>query len=157
MHPAYLDNLNKPMKIINLKMYHELKGKTGTIFMGKTDDFLAHIKEWKKLDELESEKADDILSKYEIYNNFYTVASGTVFMGFFLGVAFLAMMASSLMFKILSGATTDINRYEMLRKIGVSRELLTKSIYKELFIVFLAPAIIGMVHVLIGMNMFGFV
>lgn len=162
MHPTYLDNLNKPKKIIDLKMYHKLKGKTGTIFIGKTDDFLAHTKEWKKLDELESEKykdvkADDILSKYEIYNHFYANASGTVFMGFFLGVAFLAMMASSLMFKILSGATTDINRYEMLRKIGVSRELLTKSIYKELLIVFLAPAIIGMVHVLIGMNMFGYV
>ncbi|HLR52704.1 MAG TPA: ABC transporter permease, partial [Candidatus Avamphibacillus sp.] len=162
MHSTYLNYLNKPMKIINLNMYHELKGKAGTIFIGKTDDFVAHTTEWKKLDELESEKykdvkADDILSKYKIYNNFYADASGIVFMGFFLGIAFLAMMASSLMFKILSGATTDINRYEMLRKIGVSRELLTKSIYKELFIVFLAPAIIGMVHVLIGMNMFGYV
>src|SRR5699024_11064857 len=162
MHPTYLDTLNKPIKIINLKMYHKLKGKTGTIFIGKTDNFVAHTTEWKKLDELESEKYkgvkdDDILSKYEIYNLFYANASGTVFMGFFLGVAFLAMMASSLMFKILSGATTDINRYEMLRKIGVSRKRLNKSIYKELLIVFLAPAIIGMVHVLIGMNMFGYV
>jgi len=162
MHPIYLDNFNKPIKIIDLKTYQELKGKMGTIFIGKTENFVAYTKEWKKLDELTLEKykdvkADDILSKYEIYNDFYTVASGTVFMGFFLGVAFLAMMASSLMFKILSGATTDINRYEMLRKIGVSRERLTKSIYKELFIVFLAPAIIGMVHVLIGMNIFGFV
>jgi len=160
--PIYLDDLNKPMKIINLKIYHKLKGKPGTIFIGKTDDFVAHTTEWQKLDELESEKykdvqADDILSKYKIYNNFYAGASGTVFMGFFLGIAFLAMMASSLMFKILSGATTDINRYEMLRKIGVSRELLTRSIYKELLIVFLAPAIIGMMHVLIGMNMFGYV
>lgn len=162
MHPIYLDNLRKPKKIINLEMYHDLTGKTGTIFIGKTDDFLAHTVEWKKLDELESEKykdvqADDILSKYRIYNIFNTNASGVVFMGFFLGIAFLAMMASSLMFKILSGATTDINRYEMLRKIGVSRDLLTRSIYKELFIVFLVPAIIGIVHVLIGMNMFGYV
>src|SRR5690625_4553137 len=143
MHPIYLDNFNKPIKIIDLKTYQELKGKMGTIFIGKTENFVAYTKEWKKLDELTLEKykdvkADDILSKYEIYNDFYTVASGTVFMGFFLGVAFLAMMESSLMFKILSGATTDINRYEMLRKIGVSRERLTKSIYKELFIVFIA-------------------
>lgn len=64
------------------------------------------------------------------------------------------MMASCLMFKILSGATKDITRYEMLRKIGVRSELLTKSIYKELFLVFLFPAIVGIIHVLIGMNMF---
>ena len=42
--------------------------------------------------------------------------SGTMFMGFFLGIAFLAMMASSLMFKILTGASRDVRRYEMLRK-----------------------------------------
>src|SRR5699024_12799751 len=97
------------MKTINQKMYNELKGKAGTISIGKTDEFVAHTTELKKLDELESEKykdvkVDDILSKYKIYNNFYADASGIVFMGFFLGIAFLAMMASSLMFKILSGA-----------------------------------------------------
>ena len=61
------------------------------------------------------------------------------------------------MFKILSGASKDITRYQMLRKIGVRRELLTKSIYKELFLVFLFPAIVGIAHVLVGMNIFGFI
>lgn len=78
-------------------------------------------------------------------------------MGFFLGIAFLAMMASCLMFKILSGATKDITRYNMLYKIGARRELLTKSIYKELFLVFLFPGIVGIVHVLVGMNLFSFI
>ena len=45
----------------------------------------------------------------------------------------------------------------MLRKIGVRRELLTKSIYKELFLVFLFPAIVGIAHVLVGMNIFRFI
>ncbi len=96
-------------------------------------------------------------SKYQAYTDFYGISSGTVFMGFFLGIAFLAMMASCLMFKILSGASSDITRYQMLRKIGVRRELLTKSIYKELFLVFLFPAIVGIVHVLVGMNIFSFI
>ena len=60
-------------------------------------------------------------------------------------------------FKILSGASKDIVRYEMLRKIGVRHELLTKSIYKELFFVFLFPAIVGIVHVLLGMKILGFI
>lgn len=162
MQPIYIDDFNKPIKIVDLKMYHELQGKAGVIFTGRTDDFIAYTKEWKKLDKLQlvkykDIKADGILSKYKIYHEFYTVSSGAVFMGFFLGVAFLAMMASCLMFKILSGATSDITRYQMLRKIGVRREILTKSIYKELFFVFLIPAILGMTHVLIGMNIFGFI
>lgn len=63
-------------------------------------------------------------------------------------------MASCLMFKVLSGAFKDCTRYQMLRKIGVRQELLAQSIYKELFFVFLVPAIVGIVHVLVGMNMF---
>ncbi len=42
----------------------------------------------------------------------------------------------------------------MLFKIGVRYEVLTKSIYKEIFLVFLFPAIVGILHVLVGMNLF---
>lgn len=80
--------------------------------------------------------------------------SGIIFMEFFLDIAFLTMMASCLMFKILTGASSDIPRYQMLRKIGVRRELLRTSIYKELFFVFLFPAIVGVLYVIVGMNIF---
>ncbi|MCY9550051.1 FtsX-like permease family protein [Lysinibacillus xylanilyticus] len=149
------------IKIVDKKMYDGINGKEGIAFIGKADDFLTYTKEWKKLDELQLEKYKNVTarmnSKYQSYYMSYGVASGTVFMGFFLGIAFLAMMASCLMFKILSGASKDITRYQMLRKIGVRRELLTKSIYKELFLVFLFPAIVGIAHVLVGMNIFGFI
>lgn len=161
IQPSYLNYDDKTIKIVDSKKYNELQAKEGIAFIGKTDDFKAYLKEWGKLDEMELSrykniKAEDILSKYKIFNEINGVSSGTVFMGFFLGVAFLAMMASCLMFKILSGATIDIKRYEMLRKLGVRRDLLTKSIYKELFLVFLFPAIVGIVHVLIGMNLFAY-
>ncbi|OQR55957.1 FtsX-like permease family protein [Bacillus sp. CDB3] len=163
LEPPYV-HPNRTIKIVDQKMYDGLKGTDGTVFIGKTDDFLTYKKEWKQIDELQLIKYKDEhvhssqISKYAMYNDIYGFSSGTVFMGFFLGIAFLAMMASCLMFKILSGASSDITRYQMLRKIGVRRELLTKSIYKELFLVFLFPAIVGIVHVLVGMNMFkGFV
>ncbi|MED0889906.1 ABC transporter permease [Bacillus mycoides] len=147
------------MKIVDQNIYDGLKGKESTVFMGKTDDFGSYIKEWKKLDELQiskykNVKAEELDSKYQAYIVSHDFASGLMFMGFFVGVAFLAMMASCLMFKILSGASKDSTRYQMLRKIGVRRELLAQSIYKELFFVFLVPAIVGIVHVLVGMNMF---
>ncbi|AAT63600.1 MULTISPECIES: FtsX-like permease family protein [Bacillus cereus group] len=161
IQPFYVHE-DHAIKIVDQKMYDTVNGKEGIVFTGKTDDFEAHKKEWKKLDELQLDKyknvaAERLDSKYQAYDMFYGVASGTVFMGFFLGIAFLAMMASCLMFKILSGASKDITRYQMLRKIGVRRELLTKSIYKELFLVFLFPAIVGIAHVLVGMNIFGFI
>ncbi|WP_242308112.1 ABC transporter permease [Bacillus cereus group sp. BfR-BA-01524] len=147
------------MKIVDYNIYNGLKGKESIVFMGKTDDFGSYIKEWKKLDELQiakykNVKAEELDSKYQAYIMGHDFASGLMFMGFFVGIAFLAMMASCLMFKVLSGASKDVTRYQMLHKIGVRRELLTKSIYKELFLIFLFPAIVGITHILVGMNMF---
>lgn len=159
IQPYYLYPEHK-IKIIDQKMYGDVKGKEGIAIIGISDDFQAYMKEWKKIDELQQKKYGNdtnMYSKYRSYQDMYGFASGTIFMGFFLGIAFLAMMASCLMFKILSGATKDISRYQMLRKIGVRSTLLTKSIYKELFLVFLFPAIVGIIHVLVGMEMFSFI
>ncbi|HAW87803.1 MAG TPA: ABC transporter permease, partial [Enterococcus sp.] len=65
--------------------------------------------------------------KYEMYEGYNSLFSGFEFMGFFLGLAFLTMLASCLMFKILSGSKSDIARYEMLEKIGTRRGLLKQS------------------------------
>ncbi|MBJ7983359.1 FtsX-like permease family protein [Bacillus cereus] len=154
-------NPSQKIQIVDQKMYDGIQGKEEIIILGKTDNFITYKEEWKKIDELELARYKDmkdvhLLSKYMLYEGYYSTYSGTVFMGFFLGIAFLAMLASCLMFKILSGASKDIIRYQMLRKIGVRYELLTKSIYKELLLVFLFPAIVGIMHILVGMNMFSF-
>lgn len=88
---------------------------------------------------------------YDTYNGLF---SGFEFMGFFLGIAFLTMLASCLMFKILSGANSDIQRYTMLKKIGTRTSLLKGSIRKEIGVLFLVPGILGMIHVLFGLQMF---
>ncbi|MGE7885330.1 FtsX-like permease family protein [Bacillus sp. NPDC094077] len=159
IQPKYMYPDHK-VKIVDQNIYDSMKGTENTVFIGKTDDFGSYIKEWKKLDELQvakykNVKAEELDSKYQTYNMNHGLASGLMFMGFFVGIAFLAMMASCLMFKILSGAAKDSTRYQMLRKIGVRRELLIQSIYNELFFVFLVPAIVGITHILVGMNMFG--
>ncbi|MCC2413248.1 FtsX-like permease family protein [Bacillus sp. FSL W8-0519] len=161
IQPEYLYK-QQHIKIADQKMYNQIKTKEQYVVIGKTNDFAAYKKEWKELDQLQLAKykhitKDQLNSKFSFYEIMYTFTSGTVFMGFFLGIAFLAMMASCLMFKILSGATKDTKRYQMLRKIGVRRELLARSIYKELLLVFLFPATIGISHVIVGMNMFSFI
>lgn len=56
-----------------------------------------------------------------------------------------------------ANAYTAIRRYESLRKLGVRKQVLEASISKELFIVFLFPAVLGLLHVLVGMRMLTFV
>ena len=80
--------------------------------------------------------------------------SGFEFMGFFLGIAFLTMLASTLMFKVLSGAASDKVRYEMLYKIGTRKAVLKQSIRREIGALFLLPGVLGVIDVLFGLRLF---
>ena len=146
-----------PIKIVSRDEFKQLSGEEHTVLVGNTTGFFDYLPQLKKLNELEKKrepKQEYLSSRYESYSTWNIFSSGTVFMGLFLGFAFLAMMASCLMFKVLSGASNDIKRYEMLSKIGVRRSLLSRSIYVEMFLIFAFPAVIGIIHVLIGMQMF---
>lgn len=151
----------KSINIADQQAYNQVDGSEHVVWIVKVDDFLKNKSAFKAINERQVEKSvraeygiDTKYASYEMINSF---SSGTMFMGFFLGIAFLAMMASCLMFKILSGASRDVGRYQMLRKIGVRKELLSKSIYKELGVIFLFPAIVGLIHVVVGMNIFSFI
>ncbi|MBW7456579.1 FtsX-like permease family protein [Paenibacillus sepulcri] len=149
------------MQLVDSGAFNKIEAASRVAMIGKTASFTTNKRTWKQLDQMEAKKYENVgyypQSKNEYYQSKLGFASGTVFMGFFLGIAFLAMMASCLMFKILSGASRDANRYRMLHKIGVRRSRLSASIYKELFLVFLIPGVVGLSHVLVGMNLFSFI
>lgn len=168
---SYKMERSHDVQVVDPSIYNQVKGSEHKVVLVKLDEFVKYKEQLKAMDARQKEllkpeymdkDADkdeefSLETKYSVYEQAYAFTSGTLFMGFFLGVAFLAMMASCLMFKILSGATRDKDRYSMLRKIGVRKEMLVGSIYKELFIVFIFPAVIGLLHVLIGMEMFSII
>lgn len=145
--------------------YEAVKGDKQQVLVAMLDDFKAALPQLKKIEQGQQQLAKQLTgetpettgSKYSDYILSKGFSSGTVFMGIFLGVAFLMMMASVLMFKVLASAGADVQRYAMLRKIGVRQSLLAKSIYRELFLIFLFPALVGLVHVIVGMQMFSFI
>ena len=154
----------KPVRIADEEHYKGIQGTEHTVTLAKVDDMKKYKPLLIEIDKRQKEQIEkttgakvDLFTKMTIYQFMNSFMSGTMFMGFFLGIAFLAMMASSLMFKILTGASRDVRRYEMLRKIGVRRSMLTKSIYKEISYLFIFPAIIGISHVLVGLNLFSFI
>lgn len=166
INPAFATT--RTARIVPLETFEKTGGEEISIILARTDKFQSYIPEWQALDRLQlsafdqlligfDPAIDDLPSKYAQFKRQYAFASGTFFMGFFLGLAFLTMLASILMFKILSGAGSDIRRYDSLRKLGVRKQLLSASLSKEILIVFLFPAILGLLHVLIGMRIFTFV
>ncbi|MDV7700532.1 ABC transporter permease [Enterococcus casseliflavus] len=150
----------KEIQVVDQTTFGAVNASETSLRMVQVKDFQASYDGLRDLaqanqDANSSETADMNFSQqvfaYDSYNGIF---SGFEFMGFFLGIAFLTMLASCLMFKILSGANSDIQRYTMLKKIGTRTRLLKSSIRKEIGVLFLVPGILGMIHVLFGLKMF---
>ncbi|EUJ41398.1 ABC transporter permease [Brochothrix campestris] len=138
--------------------FNKLTLKESTVIATVVTDFDEAKPQLAALDKSETAKNPtvELTSKYSSYQLMSAMFNGIIFMGLFLGFAFLAMMASCLMFKILVGASADIRRYDMLNKIGVKQALLKQSMTKELGTLFVFPALLATVHVLVGMKMFAY-
>lgn len=154
---------SKTVKVVSDATFNQVAGAATQIRTYRVKDFATNLAIIKKLHAQqvianpELAKGDGAAmdrSKYANYKLANSMFSGLEFMGFFLGIAFLAMLASCLMFKILSGAASDVKRYTMLAKIGTRRKLLQQSIAKEIGVLFLLPGIVGVIHVLFGLQLF---
>lgn len=81
-------------------------------------------------------------------------SGGLEFMGFFLAIAFLVMLASTLMFKVLTNANVDRRRYNILMMIGATPIERLRANATEIGIVFAIPLIIGIIDVVYGLKFF---
>lgn len=143
--------------VLNQEDFNQQTGVESQILTYEVIDFKEAIPALKEIDKIAGrnlKEEDGTSSKISMYTMIDGMVSGFVFMGIFLGIAFLAMLASCLMFKVLSGAYQDVERYDMLHKIGVKKSDLARSIAQEIFVVFLIPGVLGMIHVLFGLKMF---
>ena len=91
-------------------------------------------------------------SKLQVYSvdNFdessYSFINAIYFIGMFLALVFIVSVGSIMYFKCISDASKDKARFDTLRKIGTSEEYINKSIYKQIGIFFLFPAIVSIIH-----------
>lgn len=147
--------------------YNQIKAKNNYVELLMVKNFKQNFNNIEKLQTLAVDKtiggpqktSDGIdvqlnNTKVTQYRFVSGIASGFEFMGFFLGLAFLAMLASTLMFKVLSGANSDKPRYNMLWKMGTRKSLLKSSIAKEIGVLFALPAVLGVIDVLFGLQFF---
>lgn len=152
------NNRGKQMKVADAATFAKL-GNAETLTTFKVKDFGQNYDTIQKIVELQSKQYPRLWSsngdqKFMIYALVNSMFSGLAFMGFFLGIAFLGMLASTLMFKILSGANYDKSRYLMLQKIGARPRALRRSIRQEIGALFLLPGFVGIIHVLFGLQLF---
>lgn len=145
-------------KILKAQQFSRQAGKTMTVTTLRVKNMQQDQRVLKQLNQSELDRyplpTNMTVGSYQSFTMMNAFFGGLEFMGYFLGIAFLAMLASCLMFKILSGAPGDQRRYRMLYKVGVRQGLMRAGIAKEIGILFLIPGIMGVVDVLFGLQMF---
>ena len=151
-------NGTKKIELVSPAKFNTIQGQKKFITLIRVKDFVKDYPTLTKIEKLQmtSPMISRVLSNtkpftYQVVLGF---ASGFEFMGFFLGIAFLTMLASTLMFKVLSGAASDKVRYEMLYKIGTREKMLRKSIRNEIGVLFALPGALGIIDVLFGLRLF---
>ena len=153
------NGLPKKIHLVSPKRWLSIDGQEKFVSYINVKDFVHDFPvinqiQKQQLRENRNYKDTYLNSKPYYYSNVLGFTSAFEFMGFFLGIAFLTMLASTLMFKVLSGAASDKVRYQMLHEIGARPRLLRSSIRKEIGTLFTMPGILGIIDVLCGLQLF---
>lgn len=91
-------------------------------------------------------------SKQEIADASLGLSAMVTFIGLYLGIVFLIAGAAILALKELSESADNVERYRMLRKLGVENRMLNGALFRQIFIFFLCPMVLAVIHSYFGMQ-----
>lgn len=89
-------------------------------------------------------------TKRYLYEASVGLGAMVTFIGLYLGIIFLMSSAAILALKELSESTDNKERFQMLRKIGVSEKMIHQALFRQIGIFFLFPLVIAILHSIFG-------
>lgn len=110
---------------------------------------------------LDSEKAAGTIEvgmnystiKQELYNSFYSMFGGILFLGIFLGLLFLMEAAMIIYYKQVSEGYEDKERFEIMQKVGMTHKEVKSSIHRQILMVFFLPLGMAALHIAMAFPM----
>lgn len=97
-------------------------------------------------------ETDGFFNNYSVKNqadasrNMYYLYGGIFFIGIFLTIVFLAATILIIYYKQISEGLQDARRFEIMQKVGLSREEIRKSIHSQILMVFFLPLVTAGIH-----------
>lgn len=94
----------------------------------------------------------DYNTKLDISESAAGLGGVVIFIGLYIGLIFLISSGVILALRSLSDAVDSIQRYAMLRKIGVDEKDISKSLFRQTALFFIIPLILAAFHSVFGMK-----
>ncbi|MGM9985798.1 MAG: hypothetical protein ACI35O_01100 [Bacillaceae bacterium] len=89
-------------------------------------------------------------TKSAIYEQEAGYRTMVTYIGIYLGLVFLMASATVLGLQQLAEASENLERYTILKKIGVGKQAIHKAIFAQIFIYFMMPLSLAIIHSFVG-------
>ncbi len=99
------------------------------------------------------ERCCDCCGRYEARENITSLYSGLFFLGIFLSVGFLIITVLTMYFRQLFEGYEDVAGFAIMRKVGLSKNEIKKSINSQIVMVFFLPLVIAIIHTIFAFPM----
>ena len=109
----------------------ELSREVGTLLRGRA----------------EADGFTSVAERSELHDNLLALYGGLLFVGLFLGLLFTMAMILIIYYKQITEGYEDRERYRIMRKVGLSRREIRRSISSQILIVFFLPLVAAGLHV----------
>ena len=114
----------------------------------------------KELSEICKENSNntviDFDSKMTIKENSIGLGAMVTFIGLYLGIIFLISCTAILALKELSESSDNVEKFNMLRKIGVDEKMINKALFRQIGIFFMFPLLVAIIHSVFGIKFCNF-
>lgn len=92
-------------------------------------------------------------SAQDNYESFLAIYGGLFFLGIFLGILFMIATILIMYYKQVSEGFEDRERFQIMRKVGLSQEEVKKTISSQVLTVFFLPLAVAIIHIVFAFPM----
>ena len=92
----------------------------------------------------------DVSSRSEMIHNQYEINGGFLFLGVLIGIIFLTGTVLITYYKQISEGYEDIEKYQIMKKLGLSDDLIRKTTASQIGWMFYAPLIVATIHCIVA-------
>lgn len=133
-----------------LKDEQKIRNQIIADYNGNPDDIESTVNSITKNNQFYIDYAITINTKKDIREASIGLGVVVTFLGLYLGIIFLISCAAILALKELSESSDNVEKFKMLRRIGVDEAMINKALFRQIGIFFMFPLILASIHSVFG-------
>ena len=134
----------------DLKDEQKIRNQIIADYNGNPDDIESTINSITKNNQFYIDYGITINTKKDIREASIGLGAVVTFLGLYLGIIFLISCAAILALKELSESSDNVEKFKMLRRIGVDEAMINKALFRQIGIFFMFPLILASIHSVFG-------